>query len=255
MAQDADAIARLREWVAESDCVVPFTGAGISTESGVPDFRSPGSPWLANKPIPFEAFVASDAVRREAWRRKFRMDESFAGARPNRGHDVLAEWVSIGLTPAIITQNIDGLHQDSGVPTEKIIELHGNGTYATCLDCGLRHELATIRLIFEATDQPPNCVDCSGIVKSATVSFGQAMPEAAMHRAQQLATECDLFLVLGSSLVVYPAAYLPEIAKACGARLVIVNRDPTPLDEIADLVLRGSVGAILAALGADRGGN
>lgn len=248
MASDDDAIALLRDWIAEADCIVPFTGAGISTESGVPDFRSPGSPWLTNKPIPFDAFVASEAARREAWRRKFRMDESFAGARPNRGHDVLAEWVSTGLSPAIITQNIDGLHQDSGVPAEKIIELHGNGTFATCLDCGLRHELASIRLIFEATDQPPTCRACAGLVKSATISFGQAMPDAAMRRAQQLATECDIFLVVGSSLVVYPAAYLPEIAKACGARLVILNREPTPLDGIADLVLRGSVGTILEAL-------
>lgn len=243
-----DAIAELHAMLDRADSIVSFTGAGISTESGVPDFRSAGSPWMVNKPIPFEAFVASREARAEAWRRKFAMDDHFAGAAPNRGHRALARLVAEGRSPAIVTQNIDGLHQASGVPEEQVIELHGNGTYATCLACGWRHELAAIRPAFEASGEPPACTLCGGIVKSATISFGQAMPQAAMIRAQGLALEADLFLAIGSSLVVYPAATLPVIAKRQGAKLVIVNREPTELDEIADLVVRAEIGTVLGRL-------
>ncbi len=242
----ADDTADLAALVAASSRAVAFTGAGISTECGVPDFRSPGSPWMRNKPIPFQAFLASDAVRREAWRRKFAMDDSYRGARPGRGHHALASLVTQGKLQAIITQNIDDLHRQSGVPADSIIELHGNGTYATCLDCGQRHELADIRPVFEATGEAPRCTGCGGPVKSATISFGQAMPEAEMRRAQALARDCDLFLAIGSSLVVYPAAALPVLAKRAGARLAIINRDETPLDDLADLVIRGDIGDVLA---------
>jgi NAD-dependent deacetylase len=242
---DADALHALVEGACS---VVAFTGAGISTESGVPDFRTPGSPWTRNKPIPFEAFRASAEARREAWRRKFAMDDNFAGAQPSRGHRALASLVARGRMPAIVTQNIDGLHQASGVPPERIVELHGNGTYATCLDCGLRHELDVLRPRFEATGAAPACDDCGGAVKAATISFGQAMPAAALRRAQELAEACDLFLVLGSSLVVYPAAALPLIAKRAGARLAIVNREPTDFDGMADLAIRGEIGPLLAPL-------
>jgi NAD-dependent deacetylase len=243
-----DAVEALHEMLDRAASIVAFTGAGISTESGVPDFRSPGSPWMVNKPIPFEAFVRSREARIEAWRRKFAMDDHYAGAIPNRGHRALARLVEHGRSPAIITQNIDGLHQASGVPDDQVIELHGNGTYATCLLCGWRHELAAIRTAFEATGEPPDCVMCAGPVKSATISFGQAMPQEKMSRAQQLALETELFLVVGSSLVVYPAATLPIIAKKQGAELVIVNREPTELDEIADLVVRAEIGAVLGRL-------
>lgn len=243
-----DAIDALHEMLDRAASILAFTGAGISTESGVPDFRSPGSPWMVNKPIPFEAFVRSHEARIEAWRRKFAMDDHYAGAIPNRGHRALARLVTEGRSPAIITQNIDGLHQASGVPDEQVIELHGNGTYATCLLCGWRHELAAIRPAFEATGEPPTCVMCAGPVKSATISFGQAMPQEKMSRAQQLALETELFLVVGSSLVVYPAATLPIIAKKQGAELIIVNREPTELDEIADLVVRAEIGAVLGRL-------
>lgn len=246
--ETTDAIEELHAMLDRAKAVVSFTGAGISTESGVPDFRSPGSPWMVNKPIPFEAFLASREARIEAWRRKFAMDDHYRGAAPNRGHFALARLVAEGRSPAIITQNIDGLHQASGVPDDKVVELHGNGTYATCLSCGRRHELADIRPIFEASGEPPLCEACGGIVKSATISFGQAMPQAAMRTAQALALEADLFLVAGSSLVVFPAATLPVIARRNGARLVIVNRQPTDLDEVAQLVVRGDIGPALGGL-------
>ncbi|MCU4182404.1 SIR2 family NAD-dependent protein deacylase [Bosea sp. BH3] len=243
-----DAIAELHAMLDRADSIVSFTGAGISTESGVPDFRTPGSPWMVNKPIPFEAFVQSREARIEAWRRKFVMDDHYRDAAPNIGHRALARLVADGRSPAIVTQNIDGLHQASGVPEDKVIELHGNGTYATCLSCGWRHELAAIRPAFEASGEPPACIMCAGPVKSATISFGQAMPQQHMMRAQELALECDLFLVVGSSLVVYPAATLPIIARRQGAKLVILNREPTDLDPIADLVIRAESGAALARL-------
>lgn len=243
-----DTIDALHALLDRAASIVAFTGAGISTESGVPDFRTPGSPWMVNKPIPFEAFVKSREARIEAWRRKFAMDDHYADAAPNIGHRALARLVAEGRAPAIVTQNIDGLHQASGVPEDQVIELHGNGTYATCLACGWRHELAAIRPVFEATGAPPDCMICAGPVKSATVSFGQAMPRDKMSAAQQLALEAELFLVVGSSLVVYPAATLPIIAKKQGARLVIVNREPTELDAIADLVVRAEIGTVLARL-------
>lgn len=233
--------------------IVAFTGAGISTESGVPDFRSPGSPWMSNKPIPFEAFIASAAARHEAWRRKFTMDDLYKGAEPAEGHRALVRLRQAGRLAAVITQNIDGLHQASGLPAEDVIEIHGNGTYATCLDCGLRHELPGIRRHFESHGHPPACDDCGGLVKSATISFGQRMPAAAMARAAALAADCDLFLVVGSSLVVYPAAELPVLARQQGARLVIVNREPTPLDPIADLVWRGEIGPLFQQIEKDPG--
>jgi NAD-dependent deacetylase len=147
----------------------------------------------------------------------------------------------------VITQNIDNLHQASGFAPERVVELHGNTTYATCLDCGRRCELSWIRERFETEGRPPDCPGCGGMVKTATISFGQAMPEAAMRRAEQLAAACDLFLAIGSSLVVWPAAGFPLMAKRNGARLVILNRDPTDFDDVADLAIRADIGAILAS--------
>ena len=242
----AASIATLRDMIRESRTVAGFTGAGISTESGVPDFRSPGSPWMRHKPIPFENFLHSAEARREAWRRKFIMDDLYRDARPSRGHLAIAALVASGRMPAVITQNIDGLHQASGLGDHEVIELHGNGTYAKCLSCGRRHELDWVRLRFEASGEPPECEACGGILKSATISFGQAMPEGPMRMAQKLAARCDLFLVIGSSLVVYPAAAFPLFAKENGARLVIVNREPTPLDGAADLVIHGEIGPVLS---------
>jgi len=238
-------IARLRDLVNAAGIILPFTGAGISTECGIPDFRSPGGLWTKYQPIPFDQFMASAAMRNESWRRRFAMEEQFSAARPGCGHQALASLHRLGKIPAVITQNIDNLHQASGFAADKVVELHGNTTYATCLDCGRRYELASVKKRFEAEGRAPDCEDCGGYVKTATISFGQAMPEAAMRRAEALCGACDLFLAIGSSLVVWPAAGLPLLAKQNGARLVILNRDPTDFDDVADLVIRADIGRTL----------
>ena len=245
-------IEQLRALLTECRRAVVFTGAGISTESGIPDFRSPGGVWDRMKPIDFQDFVASEDMRRESWRRKRVIDEDMVRAQPNRGHRAVAQLVERGTCACVITQNIDGLHQASGIGDDNIIELHGNSTYASCLQCGLRHELAPIFAAFEGDETLPLCRECGAIVKTATISFGQAMPEAAMRRAQQETLACDLFLAIGSSLVVYPAAGFPAMSKSNGARLVILNREPTDQDAVADLVLHEKIGTTLgAAVGVD----
>lgn len=226
--------------------IVVFTGAGISTESGIPDFRSPGGVWSRMKPIYFQDFVASEDRRREAWMRTFSGRAGWVGREPNAGHMAVARLVARGQASSVITQNVDNLHQASGVPPEKVIELHGNASYATCLECGLRHELADLKALWDATGDLPACRSCGGIVKSATISFGQAMPAGPMARAEAETLACDLFLVLGSSLVVYPAAGFPLLAKRNGAVLAIVNREPTDVDAHADLVLHDEIGPTLA---------
>lgn len=239
-------IAAFGDMLREASSVVVFTGAGVSTGSGIPDFRSPGGLWSKNRPIEFGDFVSSLEMRREAWRRKFTMDDATLGAAPNPAHRAIARLVETGKVSLVVTQNIDGLHAASGVPSDRLVELHGNGTYATCLECGARHELGEVRAVFEASGDPPPCRACGGLVKSATISFGQAMPMEAMRRAEVAARDCDLFLVLGSSLVVYPAAGLPVAAKQAGAALVIANREPTDLDPYADLVIRTDLVALFA---------
>ena len=251
MTLDAD-IAALARLIGAAERIALFSGAGISTESGIPDFRSPGGFWTRNRPIDFAEFVASEAARREAWRRRFELEPLVRAAQPNRGHRACAELVQRGKAQAVITQNIDGLHQVAGVPDAQVIELHGNTTYARCLDCGERHELAAIRVAFEEAGTLPHCLRCDGVVKTATISFGQAMPEQEMRRAEAETHAADLFVVLGSSLVVYPAAGFPIMAKRNGARLAIVNRDPTELDDFADLVVHRGIGeAFGAAVGVD----
>jgi NAD-dependent deacetylase len=239
------AIDHLRQLVENSDRIVPFTGAGISTECGIPDFRSPGGIWTRMAPISFDAFLASQEMRDEAWRRRFAMEDSFKAARPGRGHRALASLYKAGKSPGVITQNIDNLHQESGIGAEDVIELHGNTTYAHCLACSVRYELAWVREVFEANGRAPDC-ECGGHIKTATVSFGQAMPESAMARAEDLTLGCDLFLAIGSSLVVWPAAGFPMRAKRNGARLAIINREATEFDDSADLVIRDDIGAVLA---------
>jgi len=250
MPQDAELIA-LARMIAESDRVVLFTGAGISTDSGIPDFRGPGGTWTRQAPIEFSEFMNSDTARRETWRRRFAMDRTLRSAQPNRAHRAVAELVRDGKVPVVITQNIDGLHQESGVPADQVIELHGNTTYAHCLNCAQRFEIDELRFEFERDGIVPHCA-CGGWVKTATVSFGQSMPPDAMRRAQKETLAADLFIAVGSSLVVYPAAGFPELAKRNGARLVILNREPTGLDPVADLVLNRSIGDTLgAAVGVD----
>ncbi|MCG6858774.1 MAG: Sir2 family NAD-dependent protein deacetylase [Salaquimonas sp.] len=226
---------------------VLFTGAGISTESGIPDFRSPGGIWTKYQPIPFDEFLASEEARLEYWRRSFARHDNLVAAKPNRGHRAVAHLIREGTATAVITQNIDGLHQVSGIPEGKVIELHGNATYAECLDCLESFELGGIRDAFERDETLPVCDICGGIVKLATVSFGQAMPENWMAQAEHHTLACDLFVVLGSSLVVFPAASFPVVAKRNGARLVIVNREPTDIDDMADLVIHGEIGPTLGS--------
>ena len=175
----------LRDWLQNTRKVVVFTGAGISTESGIPDFRSPNGIWSKTTPIQYDEFVRFEQSRREAWRRKFEVDRDIVRAEPNAGHRAVASLVQRGVVQCVITQNIDGLHQRSGVPEDRLVELHGNTTYATCLTCNKRHELAPIREAFLGEGKLPVCDDCGGLVKTATISFGQSMPEAAMRIAEE----------------------------------------------------------------------
>jgi len=239
---------RLAQMIGDARRVVVFTGAGISTESGIPDFRSPGGVWSKMSPIYFQEFVAREDKRRESWERTFSRKAGWTGAAPNAGHFAVARLVAAGKAAAVITQNVDNLHQDSGVPADKVIELHGNASYATCLECGLRHELEDLKALYQATGDLPACRDCGGVVKVATISFGQSMPEVQMLRAEAETLACDLFLVLGSSLVVYPAAAFPALAKRKGARLAIVNREPTEQDVLADLVLHEEIGPVMSSV-------
>jgi NAD-dependent deacetylase len=241
------AIDHLQELVEAARVIAPFTGAGISTECGIPDFRSPGGLWTKSKPIPFDEFVASQEMRDEAWRRRFAMEAQFSTAKPGRGHLALASLYRAGKVPAVITQNIDNLHQGSGISAEHVIELHGNNSYALCLDCRRRYELAWVKERFnEARERAPDCPDCGGHIKTATISFGQAMPESEMRRAERVALDCDLFLAIGSSLVVWPAAGFPLMAKRNGARLAIINREATEFDAVADIVVREDIGTVLS---------
>ncbi|HEX2942757.1 MAG TPA: Sir2 family NAD-dependent protein deacetylase [Rhodopila sp.] len=244
MDQELRDLARL---IDDADRIVLFTGAGISTESGIPDFRTPGGVWTTQRPIDFSEFLRSAEARKETWRRRFAMEPTLRQAAPNRGHRAVAELIRSGQASAVITQNIDGLHQDSGIPDDKVIELHGNTTYAHCLDCGTRYEIEALQVDFEKDNIVPHCA-CGGWVKTATVSFGQAMPVNEMRRAERETLLADLFIAIGSSLVVYPAAGFPELAARNGARLVILNLQPTGLDGLADLVLRRPIGETLGTV-------
>ena len=246
-APDLDVVtASLQEMIGDASVILPFTGAGISTECGIPDFRSPGGIWTKNRPIMFDDFLASQEARNESWRRRFAMGDEFGHAKPGRGHRALASLYRLGKVPAVITQNIDNLHQDSGIAPEHVVELHGNTTFALCLDCEQRYELSWVRQRMDAGNGcAPDCLACGGYIKTATISFGQAMPDSAMRRAEELTRSCDLFLAIGSSLVVWPAAGFPLMAKRNGARLIIINRDPTDFDDIADLVVHHDIGTVL----------
>jgi len=227
--------------------VVVFTGAGISTESGIPDFRSPGKGlWNNIKPIEFQEFVSSDEVRQETWRQRFIGERVMDSAKPNKGHKAIAKLVEENKVIGVITQNIDNLFQDSGIPDRKIVELHGNAQYAKCLSCSKRYEISDLEEQWRCNGRVERCTDCGGIIKSATISFGQPMPEDAMLRAQEYTENADLMLTIGSTLIVYPAAGFPKYAKQLGAKLVILNREATPLDEIADLVVHEEIGPALS---------
>ncbi len=242
-----ESIQLLGQLIDTAENIVCFTGAGISTESGIPDFRSPGTGlWNKIKPIQFQDFMASEDARIESWQRKFSGDRTMEDASPNQGHYALARLVELGKCRGIITQNVDNLHQHSGVPDDQVVELHGNASYASCLSCAMRYELADLEQQFKQLGNVPPCTACGGIIKTATISFGQSMPEREMQLAQSLTEACDLMIVLGSSLTVYPAAGFPEYAKRMGAKLAIVNREETPLDAYADVVVHEQIGPTMA---------
>ncbi len=245
MADTSDQTALLAAWLDEAKSGIAFTGAGISTESGIPDFRSPGGLWAKNEPIEFQDFLDSPEARKESWRRRFAIEDTFAAARPTEGHQVLADYLAAGALSHIVTQNIDNLHQASGIPERRIIELHGNTTYAACIDCSSRVSIDWVRSRMGEDERPPDCDACGGFIKTATISFGQPMPGDAMAATRKAVVDSDIFLAIGSSLVVYPAAGFPVLAKEHGANLVIINREATPLDPIADLVIHGEIGAVL----------
>ena len=241
------ALDQLRDLINRSENLVAFTGAGISTESGIPDFRSPGTGlWTKMQPIQYQEFISSEAIRTTSWSRRFDGERTMDSAKPNKGHQAIAQWIAEGRCTQIITQNVDNLHQDSGVPTGQIVELHGNATYAHCLTCKKRYELDLLEAQFREHGAVLPCSGCEGIIKSATISFGQQMPGEPMRLAQLATENCDTFLVVGSSLTVQPAASFPALAKQLGARLIIVNREETPLDDMADLLVRDSIGTALS---------
>jgi len=241
-------ITDLARWLLESRETVIFTGAGVSTESGIADFRSPGGIWDRFDPneLSYPSFVSNPVSRRTYWEFYREYWQEARDVEPNRAHFALAKLEDLGNLSAIVTQNIDGLHQKAGNSPEKIFELHGNMWEVRCLSCNDVYAWDDIFQLLEEGKEVHNCRLCGGLLKPATVSFGQSLPERALREAQRLSERCDLFLCIGSSLVVYPAAYLPEQAKNSGAKLVILNREPTPLDGIADLVIHGEAGDVMS---------
>ncbi len=233
-------------WLSESQCAVAFTGAGISTESGIPDFRSPGGVWSKNRTVYFDEFLNSEEDRYEYWRQKSQTHIEFEAASPNRAHQVLAQWEDSGRIDGVVTQNIDGLHQQAG--NKYVLELHGTAREISCLGCERRWAADFWVQKFLTEDRVPHCPECAGLLKHATVSFGQAMPELIVEESMKLAQQADLCFALGSSLLVYPAAGIPEFAKKHGARLVIINRTETPLDHLADLIIREPLGETLTRI-------
>jgi len=235
--------------IRESDAIVIFTGAGISTESGIPDFRSPGGIWTRYRPVTFQEYMTSESARIEAWRRRLDGWEQYRNAKPNVGHYFIQALSVKGKLIGLITQNVDGLHSIAGVPDEKIVELHGSNRTILCMSCTKEFEPEPIINSLVDDFASPKCDSCGGILKSATVSFGQAMPEQAMRIAQAWTEQAKVFIVMGSSLQVQPAASFPVVAKRNGALLAIINREEGPLDGIADFVYHGAIGEFCSKFG------
>ena len=238
----------LEEFISQSEALVFFTGAGISTNSGIPDFRGPKGIWKTNQPIYFKDFVNSEEKRIESWERKFSNELNISKAKPNQGHRKIAEIMEKKNLSHLITQNVDNLHQESGVNDSQITELHGNATYAKCLDCQSRYDLNELKESFLRSKEPPVCSECNGLIKTATISFGQPMPEEEMVIAQKKSISCDLFICIGTSLAVFPAADLPILAKETGSKLVIINNEPTQMDHIADLVVNRDISEVFSEI-------
>jgi NAD-dependent deacetylase len=236
---------RLEEFAGQlckSAAIVFFTGAGISTESGIPDFRSPGGVWTRYQPVYFDEFISSEAARIRHWKLKKETHDLYKTVKPNIGHYTIRDFEKRNQLLGLITQNIDGLHSLAGVSNEKIVELHGTDRFVKCLGCEKSFDPDEIYRTIVDGFRPPVCDACGGLLKSATVSFGQQMPAQAMEQAQAWSEAAEIFVVIGSSLQVQPAASFPVIAKRSGALLAIVNRDATPLDDLADFTHRGGIG-------------
>lgn len=223
---------------------IVFTGAGISTESGIPDYRSQGGIWDRYRPVYFDEFMTSREHRIKYWKEKMDFNQELEKAGLNKGHLAIAKLNEMGFVQTLITQNIDGLHQESGIPDDKIIELHGNTRRIRCMTCSRTIPFEQAKKMIEAGDPAPEC-ECGGFLKPDTISFGQSMPVQATRRAAELSSGCDLFMVVGSTLVVQPASLMPEYAKQGGAFLVIINLSETPCDKICDVLIRGKAGKIL----------
>jgi NAD-dependent deacetylase len=238
------------QWIITSKRVVVFAGAGLSTESGIPDFRSPGGVWDRYNPedFNFQNFLASEASREKYWQMATEMYEPMKKAQPNLAHLAIAEMERLGKLDCVITQNIDGLHFKAGNSEEKVIQLHGTAMCVSCLSCKKRYDRDEIQERIEKGVKVPYCDDCGGPLKPATISFGQPMPEKETEEAYHRSSLSDLFIVIGSSLVVQPAASMPFVAKRNGAKLVIINRDPTSYEDMADLVIHGQASLIMASI-------
>lgn len=241
-----NSIELIANWLLEAKSPIAFTGAGISTESGIPDYRSPGGVWANHRMIYFQEFLADEDARVEAWRQKVLVRKDFRDVQPNTGHHALAKWEREGRLKTVFTQNIDGLHQIAG--NKNVIELHGTAREVACLDCAARWPAESWDAQFESTGAPPLCPHCEGFLKHAVISFGQRLDPTVLQDAWAWAKKTDLFIALGSSLVVEPAASLPLVAKERGAKLVIINRDATPLDSIADAVIHAPLGETLSVI-------
>jgi NAD-dependent deacetylase len=235
--------------IRESDGIVVFTGAGISTESGIPDFRSPGGIWTRYRPVTFQEYMSTESARIEAWKRRLETYEAHKNAKPNIGHYFIQSLDHRGKLIGLITQNVDGLHSETGLAQEKIVELHGTNRKVVCLKCGKFFDPDEVIKRLVGDFSSPKCDACGGILKAATISFGQAMPQEAMQRAQEWTERAAVFMVMGSSLQVQPAASFPVFAKRNGALLAIINREPTPLDEYADFVHHGAIGEFCGRFG------
>jgi NAD-dependent deacetylase len=244
LAQDVRTLADLIAAAGQRGTVV-FTGAGVSTESGIPDFRGPSGLWTQNAPIEYRDFLADPAMRRESWRRGAATYAAIAAAEPNAAHRAIGEWYQHGWLAGVITQNIDGLHQRGGVPEHAIAEIHGNAHWVRCLGCDALWDRASIQARVAAGEAEPDCAICGGILKTTTVAFGQPMPREALEHAERLAGAARLCLVIGSSLVVYPAAALPERTLLAGGRLAVVNATETHLDGRASFISRHPAAVLL----------
>jgi NAD-dependent deacetylase len=243
-------VSRARALIAAARRIVVLTGAGISTDSGIPDFRGPNGVWTKNpgaeKLATLEHYVSDSEVRKRVWRN--RLSSQTWSAEPNAGHRALLELEARGTLLALITQNIDGLHQKAGSAPERVIEIHGTVRDVVCLDCGERAPMERAVERVRAGEEDPPCRSCGGILKSAVISFGQSLVHEDLVRSEQAARECDLLLAIGSTLSVYPIAAVVPLAKRCGARIVILNGEPTEMDELADVVLHGQIGALLPSV-------